>query len=57
MILENLNVSFKDNIVYKDFSLTLDNNKVTCILGPSGCGKTTLLNVLANNVNYSGKVS
>ena len=57
MIIENLNVAFKDNVVYKDFSIQLDNNKVTCILGPSGCGKTTLLNVLTNNVKYDGNVS
>ncbi|MCR4874292.1 MAG: ATP-binding cassette domain-containing protein [Clostridia bacterium] len=57
MIIENLNVAFKDNVVYKDFSINFDNNKVTCILGPSGCGKTTLLNVLTNNVKYSGNVS
>ena len=55
MKLENINVSFKDNVVYKDFSLELDNSKITCILGPSGCGKTTLLNILANNVKYDGK--
>ena len=56
MKIQNLSVSFKDNQVYKDFSIDFDNSKITCILGPSGCGKTTLLNVLANNVQYTGNV-
>ena len=56
MKIQNLNVSFKDIKVYEDFSIDLDNQKITCILGPSGCVKTTLLNVLANNVKYTGSV-
>ena len=56
MKLNNINVTFKDNVVYDNFSLELDNSKITCILGPSGCGKTTLLNVLTNNVKYTGNV-
>ena len=56
MIINNLNVSFKDNIIYDNFSLSLDNDKITCILGPSGCGKTTLLNAIAGNVKYSGTI-
>ncbi len=57
MKIQNLKVSFKDIKVYEDFSIDLDNKKITCILGPSGCGKTTLLNVLANNVKFEGIVS
>ena len=57
MIINNLNVSFKDNIIYDNFSLSLDNDKITCILGPSGCGKTTLLNAIASNIKYSGTIS
>ena len=57
MIIENLSVRFKDNIIYDNFSLSLDNNKITCILGPSGCGKTTLLNAIAKNVNFNGNIS
>ena len=56
MKIQNLNVRFKDNVVYDDFSIEFDNSKITCILGPSGCGKTTLLNVLTNNVQYIGNV-
>lgn len=56
MQINNLNIAFKDNIVYKDFNLFLDNKKITCILGPSGCGKTTLLNAIASNVKYDGNI-
>lgn len=56
MKLENLSISFKDNKIYDNFSLSLDNSKITCILGPSGCGKTTLLNAIANNVKYNGNI-
>ena len=45
MKIQNLSVRFKDNVVYDNFSIDFDNQKITCILGPSGCGKTTLLNV------------
>ena len=44
--IENINVSFGENRVFHDFSLTLPEGKITCVLGPSGSGKTTLLKVL-----------
>ena len=43
MKIQNLKVSFKDIKVYEDFSIDLDNKKITCILGPSGCGKTYMV--------------
>lgn len=33
--------------VLRDVSLTLEKNRVLCLLGPSGCGKTTLLRIIA----------
>ena len=56
MQINKLNIAFNDNVVYKDFSLSIDNNKITCILGPSGCGKTTLLNAIANNIKFDGNI-
>ena len=32
--------------VLKDFSCTIPDGKITCIMGPSGCGKSTLGNIL-----------
>ncbi len=56
MIIKNLNLSYGNNVLYKDFSLDVLDSEVTCILGKSGCGKTSFLNVLCNNVKYSGNV-
>ncbi len=56
MIIKNLNLSYGNNVLYKDFSLDVLDSEVTCILGKSGCGKTSFLNVLCNNVKYSGHV-
>lgn len=57
LIIKNLSVSFGDNCVYKDFNLTLETNKITCIMGISGCGKTTLLNCVSSLLDYSGEIS
>jgi NitT/TauT family transport system ATP-binding protein len=48
--IENLNKSFAELIIFKDFSLKIPEGKITCLLGPSGCGKTTLLNILGGLV-------
>ena len=47
MDIRNLNVSYGQKVIYRDFSLTIKDGAVTAILGPSGCGKTTLLNSIA----------
>jgi len=47
MKITNLNVSYGQKIIYKDFNVDFLDGSVTVILGPSGCGKTTLLNSIA----------
>ncbi|SFU41037.1 NitT/TauT family transport system ATP-binding protein [Clostridium sp. DSM 8431] len=49
MIIEisNLNKSFKEKQVFDNFSITLDDTKINCIIGASGGGKSTLLNIIA----------
>jgi len=37
---------YKENIVLKDISLTVESGKIYCLLGASGSGKTTLLRVI-----------
>jgi len=49
MKITNLDVSYGQKIIYKDFNVDFLDHSVTVILGPSGCGKTTLLNSIAFN--------
>lgn len=46
IIVKNLNKSFGDQQVIRDFSCRIPEGKTTCIMGDSGCGKTTFLNIL-----------
>lgn len=45
--IKNVDKSYNQLQVLKDFNMEIAEHKVTCILGPSGCGKTTLLNILS----------
>lgn len=47
---------YAQTTVYDNFSLSLEEGKITCLLGPSGCGKTTLLNMLAGLTPYEGTI-
>lgn len=40
---KNINKSYKEKLILKDFSLNVDRGKIVSILGPSGIGKSTLL--------------
>jgi len=54
---ENVSKSFGDNVVLRDFSLTLPDSGVIAFMGPSGYGKTTLLRLLsALETPDSGKI-
>ncbi|MEK5332633.1 ATP-binding cassette domain-containing protein [Lysinibacillus sp. FSL W8-0992] len=44
--IKNLNKSFGNRELFKDFSLTIQDGEFIVISGPSGCGKTTLLNMI-----------
>ena len=48
---------YNDCPVYENFSLSIEEGKITCILGPSGCGKTTLLNMLAGISAFEGEIT
>lgn len=47
MKLSGIDRVYGDTVIYRNFSLELQEGSVTAILGPSGCGKTTLLNEIA----------
>ncbi len=50
-------MDYEDVKVFENFSLSIPENKITCIIGPSGSGKTSILNILAGLVtDYKGKV-
>ena len=48
--INNINFSYNNNIIFKDFSISLHINKINIILGSSGCGKTSLLNIIAKQI-------
>lgn len=50
--ISNLNKSYAEESIFKNFSLQLSDDKINCIIGPSGCGKTTFLNILAGLIEY-----
>lgn len=47
LIFENLNKSFGNIHVVRNFSLQVNRGEIFSLLGPSGCGKTTLLRLCA----------
>ena len=44
--LSNINKSFGDHVIFKNFNLEIKENDFVSIMGNSGTGKTTLLNII-----------
>lgn len=44
--LQNITKKFGSTIAVNDFTASLTDGHLICLLGPSGCGKTTILNML-----------
>lgn len=51
---KNVSFSYSAVQVFSGLCLSLEENKINCILGPSGCGKSTLLNMLSGDVAPQG---
>ena len=49
---ERICKSFNGVELFKDLSMEIPSNSITCIFGKSGCGKTTILNILGSIENY-----
>lgn len=45
--IENLAVKLQSKTILENFSLSLNEGDILCLLGPSGCGKTTALKAIA----------
>lgn len=54
--LKNINKSYGNLDIFKDFNISFKENTITCILGISGSGKTTLLNILSNLTEFKGEI-
>ena len=56
--IKDLNISFENEIIFKDFSLSLKKGEKLAVTGESGKGKSTLLNLLAGFIpDYKGNIS
>ena len=51
---QNLKKSFNHTEVFRDFSIGVEQEKITAIFGPNGSGKSTLLNILSGIVAKDG---
>ena len=50
MLIENINCKYGEKVIYKNYNINFDDNKINCIIGKSGCGKTTLLNNISERL-------
>lgn len=54
---KNLNFSYGEKEIFRDFNLSIGKNQKTLIFGPSGKGKTSLVNIISGAIaDYEGQV-
>ena len=52
--IKNLNVSFLNKFILKDFNLSIKSGEILYIIGESGCGKSTLMRCLTGIIDCDG---
>jgi NitT/TauT family transport system ATP-binding protein len=56
--IRNLNKSYENEEIFKNFNIEFSDENINCIIGKSGCGKSTLLNIIARlTETQSGEIS
>jgi iron(III) transport system ATP-binding protein len=45
--ISHIRCAYEESSVVDDFSLSIRDTTLNCLLGPSGCGKTTVLRAIA----------
>ena len=55
--IENLNISYEDKEVIKNFNENISKREKIALLGLSGIGKTSLINALMGLVDYTGIIN
>lgn len=56
IVMKNINLSYKNKVVYHNFNLHIAGGSKVCIIGPIGSGKSTLIKMLAGTINYDGDI-
>lgn len=58
LTLDNISCRYGATVVFRDFSLQVEEGSIACLLGPSGCGKTTALRAIAGfEAVHSGSIT
>lgn len=54
---DDLSIGYGEQLIVKDLSVQIPNQKITTIIGPNGCGKSTLLKAITRIISHqSGAV-
>lgn len=57
IMIKNLNFSYKDKVIFKDFNLDIEKNKFIHIVGPNGSGKSTLIKIILGLIKAEGYIN